>query len=174
MGSFADMRSLCLVALMAIAPIGAAYADPLDDAVAAYDRDDYAAALNLWRPLAEQGNARAQAGLGFLYANGHGVPLDAAEAARWYQLAAAQGDALAQGSLGFMYEHGEGVAGDLVRAHAWFGLAAVGSVGALRDLFARDLARVATRMQPQQIAEAQRLARALGADIGSRRASWND
>lgn len=50
---------------------------------------DYKAALDLWRPLAEQGNPDAQVCLGFLYFLGHGVKQDYAEAYFWYSLAAA-------------------------------------------------------------------------------------
>ncbi len=39
---------------------GAAAAGPYEEGVAAYQRGDYATALRLWRPLAEQGDARAQ------------------------------------------------------------------------------------------------------------------
>ena len=40
----------------------------------AYGNGDYAAALREWTPLAEQGNARAQTNLGWMYENGNGVP----------------------------------------------------------------------------------------------------
>ena len=43
---------------------------------------------------AEQGDAVAQAALGFSYATGDGVPQDDGEAVRWYRLAAAQGNAM--------------------------------------------------------------------------------
>jgi TPR repeat protein len=169
------MKNRCLVCLMTLAlmaaPVGAAHAGPLDDATAAYEQEDYSAALTLWRPLAEQGDPRAQATLGFLYANGLGVPLDYAEAARWYQRAAEQGDALAQGSLGFLYAHALGVPRDLVRAHAWFSLAAARSVGALQGLFAADRELAAARMDGQQIAAAELLARELDATVGPRQAS---
>jgi hypothetical protein len=39
---------------------GNAIAGALEDCVTAYDRQDYAAALQLCRPFAEQGDARAQ------------------------------------------------------------------------------------------------------------------
>ena len=42
------------------------------------------------RALAEQGDTEEQFNLGVTYANGHGVPQDHAEAARWYRLAADQ------------------------------------------------------------------------------------
>jgi TPR repeat protein len=45
------------------------------------------------RELASQDLAFAQYYLGFMYANGEGVPEDDAEAVKWYRLAADQGDA---------------------------------------------------------------------------------
>jgi uncharacterized protein len=48
-------------------------AGPLDDGTAAYDRGDYATALRLFRPLANQGDAGAQYNLGVMYALGQGV-----------------------------------------------------------------------------------------------------
>ena len=59
-----------------------------EDGIAAYDRGDYATALRLWQPLAEEGDPYAQNNLGFMYAEGDGVPLDHIKAARWYRLAA--------------------------------------------------------------------------------------
>jgi hypothetical protein len=46
--------------IVAVVMGGAAVAGPFEDAVAAYKHGDYATALRLLRPLAEQGNARAQ------------------------------------------------------------------------------------------------------------------
>lgn len=44
-----------------------AFAGPFEDAIAAYNRHEYGTALRLMRPLAEQGNADAQNGMGALY-----------------------------------------------------------------------------------------------------------
>ncbi len=66
-------------------------AGPLEEGAAAYQRGDYATALRLLRPLAEQGDAAAQNNLGVISANGRGVPQDDAEAAKWFRLAAEQG-----------------------------------------------------------------------------------
>ncbi len=77
--------------------------------VAAYKRGDYAAALRQWRPLAEQGHAKAQYSLGNMYRDGLGVTQDYAEAVKWYRKAAEQGDAGAQCSLGVLFENGPGV-----------------------------------------------------------------
>ena len=104
---------------------------------------------------AEQGGAVAQERLGFQYANGLGVTQDHAAAASWYRKAADQGYANAQASLGLMYVFGLGVPQDHVTAHMWFNLAAAkGNRDAERD---RD--NIAAQMTPEQIAEAQRLAR---------------
>src|SRR5215469_2355607 len=84
----------------------AAAAGPLDDGTAAYRRNDYATALRLVRPLADQGNASAQALLGLMYALGQGVPQDYAAALTWYRKAADQGLASAQSDLGSIYEQG--------------------------------------------------------------------
>ena len=84
-------------------------AGPLALGSAAYQRHDYAIALLLLRPLAEQGVAGAQVVLGFMYHDGEGVPQDYAPAAQWMRKAAEQGDEVAEASLGGMYLAGEGV-----------------------------------------------------------------
>ncbi len=60
----------------------------LDEGVAAYDRGDYAAAFREFRPLAEQGNAKAQNYLGLIYVSDLGVPQDYVQAYMWLDLAA--------------------------------------------------------------------------------------
>jgi hypothetical protein len=45
--------------LLALTLFGVAMAGPLEDAKTAYQRGDYATALQIERPLAEQGNASA-------------------------------------------------------------------------------------------------------------------
>src|SRR5512136_459034 len=69
----------------------AVVAGPLEDADAAIKRRDYATALRLIRPLADQGNANAQYNLGVFYDNGLGVPQDKVRAYMWFNLSAAQG-----------------------------------------------------------------------------------
>lgn len=73
-------------------------------ALKAYEAGDYTTALNEWHPLAEQGNARAQANIAAMYDTGTGVKQNKAEAERWYLLAAKQGNANAQYWLGEMYD----------------------------------------------------------------------
>jgi len=57
----------------------------------AFQRGDYATALRIFRQLADQGDASAQAKLGVMYYFGWGVPQDYVQAHMWYNLAAAQG-----------------------------------------------------------------------------------
>ncbi len=80
------MKAILQSGFLALAIMGLAVpanAGPFEDGLAAYRRDDYATALKFWRPLAEQGDAQAQHNLGFMYANGQGVPQDNAEAVKW-------------------------------------------------------------------------------------------
>ena len=80
---------------------------------------------------------------------------DHKEAVKWYTKAAEQGHARAQNNLGVSYENGEGVPQDDVYAHLWYNIA--GANGDPTGRKYRD--EVAKRMTPDQIAEAQRVAR---------------
>jgi TPR repeat protein len=66
-------------------------AGPYEDASAAYASGRYEIALRLWRPLAIQGLAGAQFGLGLMYDKGRGVSQDFVLAHMWFDLSAAQG-----------------------------------------------------------------------------------
>jgi uncharacterized protein len=145
--------------VLALALFGVAAAGPLEDGQAAYQRGDYAAAMQIWRPLADQGNAIAQDLVGSMYGLGSGVPLDYVQAFFWTRKAADQGFSVAQVKLGLLYEYGHGVPQDYVQAHMWYDLAASSAeddVARNEAAKVRDL--VATKMTPAQIAEAQRMA----------------
>ena len=113
--------SVLLLALGLSEPV---LAGPLEDARAAYDKQDYTTALRLLRPLAAQGEADAQFHLGVMYQVGQGVPQDYAQAVKWYRLAADQDNARAQFMLGGMYDVGQGVPQDYAQALKWYRLAA--------------------------------------------------
>lgn len=66
---------------------GQVAAGPFEDATAAYNRGDYATALQLFRPLANQGDAAGQFHLGPMYDNGLGVPQDYVQAHKLLNLA---------------------------------------------------------------------------------------
>ncbi len=94
-------RSLiCTFALLLIS-ITPARAD-FKTAKQAYEQRNYATALKELKPLAEHGNPDAQALLGLMYNLGRGVPLDIAQARKWYKAAADQGNAAGRCRLGSM------------------------------------------------------------------------
>jgi TPR repeat protein len=92
-------------------------AGPLEDGYAAYQRGDFATAMQIMRPLADQGHVTAQNVVGLLYYFNYGG--DYVSAYMWFNLAAAQGNSFA-------------------------------------EMFLKD---TADKMTPEQIAEAQKLAR---------------
>ncbi len=139
-------------------PLKAALADALARANAAYSRGDYIVAVRMLTPLALQGNANAQAFLGFMYENGYGAPQAYDAAVDLYIDAAIQGNAFGQGMLGLMYDKGHGVRQDVVLAYKWLNLAAARASRRERDYFLRLRNAVASKMSPAQIHEGQRLA----------------
>jgi TPR repeat protein len=110
--------------VLALALFGTAMAGPLEDGQAAFDKGDYSTALSYWQPLAAQGNAVAQNGMGRMFARGHGVPQDYAQAVVWLSKAADQSYAVAQNNLGLMYAQGHGVTQGYAQAITWYRKAA--------------------------------------------------
>ena len=102
-----------LLMLSLAAPVAAG---PLEDGYTAYTRGDFATAMRLMRPLADQGEVTAQTVVGLMYYFNY---RDHVSAYMWFNLAAAQGNTFA-------------------------------------DMFLKD---TADKMTPEQIAEAQKLAR---------------
>ena len=135
----------------------------MKDAAGAYERKDFAAAVKIWRPLADSGNAEARTLLGAMYWSGEGVPRDHREAARLYLLAAEQGYARAQNNIGFMYGFGEGIPPrDDIQAYKWISLAIRNYTSRNQDRLdqaIRDQATLKARMTSAQIADAERLVR---------------
>ena len=117
-------KQMFLICVCVFALIGQAIADPLADAKKAYESGNYTKSVNILKPLAKSGNAKAQFNLGWMYLNGQGVTEDPKEAMKWFQLAAKQGNASAQLNLGVMYDFGNGVAQDYKEAMKWYQLSA--------------------------------------------------
>ncbi len=118
-----NIKSLLAAFVVSLSLATPVLAGPFEDGRAAYNSGDYATALRLWLPLAEQGDAIVQFRLGLLYYWGHGGLQDSVQ--------------------------------DYVEAHKWFNLAA--ARGNLHAAGNRDW--LAKKMTPDQLAEAQRLAR---------------
>ncbi len=113
-----------VVGAIALALAQPVAAGPLEDGIDAYRQQDYEKALELWKPLAEQGNAAAQFQMGTLYAEGKGVEENDTTAAMWFARAANQGNATAQYNLAASYAEGLGVPKDDATAARWFRRAA--------------------------------------------------
>ena len=87
------------------------YADEKDveAGIVAVEKQDYMTAYQIFKKLADQGDAEAQHNLAILYKQGKGVMQDTKLAAEWFRKAADQGLPSAQYYLGHMYDTGEGV-----------------------------------------------------------------
>jgi TPR repeat protein len=109
-------------------------------------------------PLALRGDAHAQAVLGFMYANGRGVPQSYDVAVDWYLRSAEQGDPTGQYLLGLVYDKGVGVAPNIVFAHKWLNLAAAHAPRQNRENILRLREAVASKMTRAQLELAQQLA----------------
>ncbi len=120
------IRIPLLVSTLAVAMLLPAIANGghLEDGLAAYNIGDYEKSMENCMPLAEQGIPAAQFCVGRLYANGFGVPMDDAQAHKWYGLAAEQGHAEAQFNLGVMHANGWGTPMNDDEAAKWYRLAA--------------------------------------------------
>ncbi len=118
-------RSVLIALSLATLVLGAppAFAD-WESGRAAFERGDADGAFRAWQPLAEAGDARAQAALGSLYIRGEGVAVDYDEALKWTRRAAEQGDVTGQFNMGTIYAGGLGVERDYAAAAAWFARAA--------------------------------------------------
>ena len=153
------LTALICGALAGVATVGSAEAAStkaaLRQGAAAMQRQDYAAAAALLSPLAQGGNADAQADMGYMYAIGRGVPQDYTQAALWYRRAAEQGQSWAQFQIGMFYDQGHGVPVDVVEAEKWLILSTASAPpsGAEDRTLIRDAVR--TKMTRGELAEAR-------------------
>lgn len=77
--------------------------DPYESGRIAYDASNYVAAINEWKPLAEEGNISVQ----YLLANAYEKMANYQEALYWYTKAAENGHVSAQIELGYQYKERE-------------------------------------------------------------------
>ena len=83
-----------------------AYAERLEslsEGQKAFNRGDYAKALQLWQQLADNDQPEAQVFVGLAYANGWGVKKNLEEASNWYMRAAENNSPSGQFLLGLHY-----------------------------------------------------------------------
>jgi len=118
------MHCIKWVALVLALATGTALASLIEEADAAFSRQDYRTAASIYRSLAGSGDSHAQFSLGALYDFGYGAQMDKKQAVSWYRKSAEQGSAMAQFHLGHMYAEGQGVLKDEKKAVSWFRKAA--------------------------------------------------
>ena len=179
---------LCLTIAALLGSVGASESDGFDRGERAYKNGNYTTAMREFKLIAEkEGFPGAQYLVGMMYAMGKGVPKDYKAAFKWFKLAADGGDLDAHKSLGQMYLDGMGVPQDHQMALKWYKrpaerghadaqIALGGTYAAIEDYIAaymwneiaaknkqknsdqmRNL--IESNMTPDQIAEAQKLAR---------------
>jgi uncharacterized protein len=121
---------LCVTASLGSAGVSAGSEDnEFRRGLSAFNTGDYAAALSIWRPLAEHDEPRSEASIGFMYHRGLGVAVDDGAAAIWLRRAAEQGQAEGQFMLGILFYYGGGVTQSYVNAYAWCELAGISGNG---------------------------------------------
>jgi uncharacterized protein len=151
-----------------IAPLVSAGLIVLLGAIAVADAADFAkprtadrseaAYVRRMKALAQRGDAHAHAILGFMYANGRGVPQSYDVAVDWYGQSAAQGDPTGQYLLGLMYDKGFGVTPNVVLAYKWLNLGAAHAPLQARENVLRLRDAVAAKMTRAQLDLGQQLA----------------
>lgn len=122
----ANRSRTCIVALLAWCSLALAQSDA---ARVAYEREDYATAVQLNAPRAAAGDAEAQYRMGMMARFGWGMDKDTAAAVKWLSAAAQQNHAQAQAELGAMYRLGRGVPEDPKEAARLLTAAAMQGVG---------------------------------------------
>jgi uncharacterized protein len=134
-----------------------AAADSMQTGVRAFAAGNYVRAAEIFAILAPQGDPTAQTYLGYMFANGKGVPQDFIVAAGWYRCASQQGVARAQYQLGLMYDKAQGVPQDYVKAYALVNLA-VAKAGPERERWARIRDAIASKLSLVERTRAQQMA----------------
>lgn len=127
----------------------------------AFDVGDYKTALQIWEPLAQQGDANLQVLVGSLYDYGQGVPQDKKQALQWYVMAAEKGLGRAQLAAGSLLAK-NGKQQDLIEGYKWLTIAGDtlrgqgGDVAASQALNLRK--QIAKSMSEADITKAESLA----------------
>jgi len=101
-----NLTKAVFVTAMFLSAVPMAYAEKLEtlsQGQEAFNRGDYAKALQLWQQLANDGQPEAQVFVGLAYANGWGVKKNLEEASNWYMRAAENNNASGQFLLGLHY-----------------------------------------------------------------------
>ncbi|MEP7240992.1 MAG: tetratricopeptide repeat protein [Devosia sp.] len=118
------MRRLAVLLGWLIVGLSVVHAADLEDALATYQSGDFVQAILALRPLAEHGDARAQAALYRIYRYGKGTEIDFPEALKWARDAATLGNADGEYGVATAYAFGLGVGRDPALGLRWLEKAA--------------------------------------------------
>lgn len=114
------LRSLQIAVLTGALLASPVWAQSVQTGIEAWQKADYKSAVEIWRPLAENGDADAQFNLGQAYRLGRGVPVNLAVAQTWLTRSAGKGHVDAQTTLGLLLFD----SGDRETGIRWLGSAA--------------------------------------------------
>ena len=123
-GRYISILLPALIALLPMAVVADLNEGQYNQALEAYNVEDYETALTIWRNLADQGNSDSQYALGVAYFKGEGVARDLGKALDWFQLAANAGNAQAMFNLGAAHWEGSGARQSYSEAVEWWKKAA--------------------------------------------------
>jgi len=120
------MPPILMILLLCLTISSATAQKPLSyrDGYIELDQGNFHNAFVTFQRLAEQGDARSQNELGFMYLVGFEGQQNFKAAAEWFRRAAEQGLVRAQFNLGELYETGWGVTKSNVEALKWFWISA--------------------------------------------------
>lgn len=93
-------------------------ADDYRDGIKAFDKKNYKKALEIFEPLAKEGDAVAQYNLGIMYSNGLGVGGNLKQGFKWLLRASYQGNEGAQSALNYLHPTLGDVSGNFINGLA--------------------------------------------------------
>jgi len=114
------LRTSLLLLHVSMGTLSPVWAATVDDGLDLFQQGDFAAARDVWLPLAEHGDGRAAYYMSLLYAQGKGVPKDPSLAMESLEGAAENGHAVAQLHLGNHYNKGKWVEQNPSMAAQWW------------------------------------------------------
>jgi len=134
----------------------------LESGIAAFETKNFAHAIKLLSPIAEEGNSEAMYRMAIMLQNGLGCIADEAKAFRYMESAAKNKYPLAQHALGFMYFEGECTEKDIDKSIEWFTKSAeqglLGSATTLAMIYEEG------KLVPQDLEKAQHWYKKAGID----------
>ena len=151
------MKILAIFIVIAAVMANPALAD-INKGTAAYNAKDYTTAYSEFLAAAQAGSPRAKLSVDMMHIRGQGVKRDFDVAVRWLREAAGQGDGDARMVLGDLYSRDISSIKDHVKSYVWLTLALKKVRADKRATTLKMLHALRSRMKPDEIERAQKLA----------------